>query len=78
VPPGRVEVARAGDVGHYGGEGSPGLVRGGLIDTVVERIDVLPGIGKPFVNVDGVTMRFDKDRVVITWRRDDSGVAPAA
>jgi hypothetical protein len=50
----------------------------GLIDMVVERIDVFPRIGKPFVNVDGVTMRFDKDRVVITWRRDDSGVAPAA
>jgi site-specific DNA recombinase len=40
--------------------------RGALIDKVVERIDVFPGIGKPFVNVDGVTMRFDKDRVVIT------------
>ena len=36
---------------------------------VVERIDVFPGIGKPFVNVDGVTMRFDKNRVMITWRK---------
>ena len=40
-----------------------------MIDVVVERIDVFPGIGKPFVNVDGVTMRFDKDRVMITWRK---------
>jgi hypothetical protein len=52
--------------------------RGALIDMVVERIDVFPGIGKPFVNVDGVTMRFDKDRVVITWRRSDSDTASAA
>jgi site-specific DNA recombinase len=43
--------------------------RGALIDTAVERIDVFPGIGKPFVNVDGVTMRFDKDRVMIAWRK---------
>jgi site-specific DNA recombinase len=43
--------------------------RGALIDMVVERIDVFPGIGKPFVSVDGVTMRFDKDRVMITWRK---------
>lgn len=43
--------------------------RGALIDMVVERIDVFPSIGKPFVNVDGVTMRFDKDRVMITWRK---------
>lgn len=43
--------------------------RGALIDTVVERIDVFPGTGKPFVNVDGVTMRFDKDRVKIMWRK---------
>ena len=52
--------------------------RGALIDKVVERIDVFPGIGKPFVNVDGVTMRFDKDRVVITWRRSDGDTASAA
>ncbi len=50
----------------------------GNTDMVVERIDVFPGIGKPFVNVDGVTMRFDKDRVVITWRRGDSDAASAA
>jgi site-specific DNA recombinase len=43
--------------------------RGALIDMVVERIDVFPGVGKPFVNVDGVTMRFDKDRVKIIWRK---------
>ena len=49
-----------------------------MIDKVVERIDVFPGIGKPFVNVDGVTMRFDKDRVVITWRRSDGDTASAA
>ena len=52
--------------------------RGALIDKVVERIEVFPGIGKPFVNVDGITMRFDKDRVVITWRRVDSDAASAA
>jgi hypothetical protein len=52
--------------------------RGALIDMIVERIDVFPGIGKPFVNVDGVTMRFDKDRVVITRRRGDSDTASAA
>lgn len=52
--------------------------RGALIDMVVERIDVFPGIGKPFVNVDGVTMRFDKGRVVITWRKGDSAAASAA
>jgi len=46
--------------------------RGTLIDMVVERIDVFPGIGKPFVDVDGVTMRFDKDRVLITWRKIDT------
>jgi site-specific DNA recombinase len=46
--------------------------RRALIDTVVERIDVFPGIRKPFVNVDGVTMRFDKDRVMITWRKADT------
>jgi hypothetical protein len=38
VPPGGVEVARAGDVGHDGGEGSPGLVRG-------ERPGLRPGGG---------------------------------
>lgn len=43
--------------------------RRALIDTVVERIEVFPSIRKPLVNVDGVTMRFDKDRVMITWRK---------
>jgi len=42
--------------------------RGSLIDMVIERIDIAPGGGKPFVMVDGVKMRFDKDRVAITWR----------
>jgi hypothetical protein len=46
--------------------------RRALIDTVVEPFDVFPGIRKPFVNVDGVTMRFDKDRVMITWRKADT------
>jgi hypothetical protein len=45
--------------------------RRALIDMVVERIDVFPGIGKPFVNVDGVIMRFDKGRVVISWRNPE-------
>jgi hypothetical protein len=44
----------------------------------VERIDVFPGIRKPFVNVDGVTMRFDKGRVKITWRMDARAVTSAA
>lgn len=46
--------------------------RRALIDTVVKKIEVSPGIGKPFVNVDGVTMRFDKGRVRITWRKIDT------
>jgi len=52
--------------------------RRAIIDMIVERIDVVPGIGKPVVNVDGVTMRFDKDRVKITWRRATSPEASAA
>jgi site-specific DNA recombinase len=52
--------------------------RGVLIDMVVERIDVFPGIGKPLVNVDGVIMRFDKGRVVITWRKGESAAPSAA
>ena len=52
--------------------------RGALIDRMIERIEVFPGIGKPFVNVDGVTMRFDKDRVKIIWRQKDSVSSPAA
>jgi site-specific DNA recombinase len=53
-------------------------LRDALINMVVERIDVVPGISKPFVNVDGVTMRFDKERVKITWRKVDSATASAA
>ena len=49
-----------------------------LIGMAVERIDVFPGLRKPYVNVDGVTMRFDKDRVNITWRRDDTAAVSAA
>jgi DNA invertase Pin-like site-specific DNA recombinase len=45
--------------------------RRALIDIAVERIDIFPSIRKPFVNVDGVTMRFGKDRVKITWRKVD-------
>jgi DNA invertase Pin-like site-specific DNA recombinase len=52
--------------------------RGALINLVVERIDIFPSLSKPFVNVDGVTMRFDKDRVKITWRKVDSAAASAA
>ncbi len=43
--------------------------RGALIERAIERIEVFPGIGKPFVNVDGANMRFDKDRVKIIWRK---------
>jgi len=46
--------------------------RGALIGRSIERIEVFPGIGKPFVNVDGITMRFDKGRVKIIWRQADS------
>jgi site-specific DNA recombinase len=60
-------------------EASEGIAwRGVLIDMVVERIDVFPGIGKPFVNVDGVIMRFDKGRVMITWRKRESAAPSAA
>lgn len=52
--------------------------RRALIDMAVERIDVFPGIRKPLVNVDGVTMRFDKDRVRITWHIDTRAVTSAA
>jgi hypothetical protein len=45
---------------------------------VVERIDVFPGISKPFVSVDGVTMRFDKERVKIRWRIADNPIASVA
>ena len=52
--------------------------RGALVDMVVERIDVFPGISKPYVSVDGVTMRFDKERVKIRWRIADNPVASVA
>jgi hypothetical protein len=52
--------------------------RGVLIDKAIERIEVFPGIGKPFVNVDGTTMRFDKERVRIIWRQADAVVIAAA
>jgi hypothetical protein len=52
--------------------------RGALINRAIERIEVFPGIRKPFVNVDGVTMRFDKDRVKIIWRQKDGASSPAA
>jgi hypothetical protein len=45
---------------------------------MIERIEVFPGIGKPIVNVDGVVMRFDKDRVKIVWRQSDSVPVSAA
>jgi hypothetical protein len=45
---------------------------------MIERIEVFPGIGKPIVNVDGVAMRFDKDRVKIVWRQSDSVPVSAA
>lgn len=51
--------------------------RGALINRAIERIEVFPGIRKPFVNVDGVTMRFDKDRVKIIWRQEDGVSSPA-
>lgn len=52
--------------------------RGALIERTIERIDVFPGIGKPFVSVDGITMRFDKGRVKIIWRKPDSLAISAA
>jgi site-specific DNA recombinase len=52
--------------------------RGALIDRVIERIEVFPGIAKPFVNVDGITMRFDKDRIKIIGHQPDSVAISAA
>jgi site-specific DNA recombinase len=47
--------------------------RRSLIDAAVERIEVYPGLRKPYVDVDGVKMRFDKERVKITWRKREDG-----
>ena len=52
--------------------------RRALIGRSIERIEILPGIGKPFVNVDGITMRSDKDRVKVIWRQADSVATSAA
>ncbi len=52
--------------------------RGALVGMLVERIDVVPSTSKPFVRVDGVTMRFDKERVKITWRKVHGLTASAA
>jgi site-specific DNA recombinase len=52
--------------------------RDALIGRLIERIEVFPGIGKPIVNVDGIAMRFDKDRVKIVWRQSDSVAVSAA
>jgi hypothetical protein len=52
--------------------------RGALIGKLIERIEVFPGMGKPIVNVDGVAMRLDKDRVKIVWRQSDSVAVLAA
>jgi site-specific DNA recombinase len=51
--------------------------RSALIGRSIERIEVFPGIGKPFVNVDGIIMRFDKGRVKIIWRQADSPTSAA-
>lgn len=45
--------------------------RGEVIDMVIERIDVDPGLGKPYVEIDGIKMRFDQSRVRVTWRTFD-------
>jgi site-specific DNA recombinase len=75
----RTELLRAGEPLRQSWEVNESISwRGALIDTVVGRIDVFPGIGKPFVNVDGVIMRFDKDRVKITWRKVASVTTPTA
>ncbi|MGH7489620.1 MAG: hypothetical protein ACREMY_29065 [bacterium] len=52
--------------------------RGALIGRAIERIEVFPGIGKPLVDVGGITMRFDKSRIRIIWRKPDSHVISAA
>jgi site-specific DNA recombinase len=75
----RTEVPAVGESLRRAWEANESIEwRGALIDRAIERIEVFPGIGKPFVKVDGITMRFDKDRVKIIWRQPDSIAIPAA
>lgn len=75
----RTEVLTAGEPLRRAWETNESIGwRRALIGRSIERIEIFPGIGKPFVNVDGITMRFDKDRVKILWRQADSVATLAA
>ena len=75
----RTEVLTVGESLRRAWEANESIEwRGALIGRSIKRIEVFPGIGKPFVNVDGITMRFDKDRVKIIWRQADSVATSAA
>ena len=75
----QTEVLTAGESFQQAWEANESIQwRGTLIDRAIERIEVFPGVGKPFVKVDGITMRFDKDRVKIIWRQKVSVTIPAA
>jgi len=75
----RTEVRTAGEPLRRAWETNESIGwRRALIGRSIERIEIFPGIGKPFVNVDGITMRFDKDRVKILWRQADSVATLAA
>jgi site-specific DNA recombinase len=69
----RTEVLTVGESVRQAWEANENVEwRGALIGRSIERIEVFPGISKPLVNVDGITMRFDKGRVKITWRHASS------
>jgi len=69
----RTEVLTVGESLRRAWEANESIEsRRALIGRSIERIEVFPGIAKPFVNVDGITMRFDKDRVKIIWRQAEN------
>lgn len=75
----QTEVLTAGESFQQAWEANESIQwRGTLIDRAIERIEVFPSVSKPFVKVDGITMRFDKDRVKIIWRQKVSVAIPAA
>lgn len=75
----QTEVLTAGESFQQAWEANESIQwRGTLIDRAIERIEVFPSVSKPFVKVDGITMRFDKDRVKIIWRQQVSVAIPAA
>ena len=75
----RTEVLTVGEPLRRAWEANDSIEwRGVLIGKAIERIEVFPGIGKPFVNVDRTTMRSDKERVRIIWRQADIVAIAAA